>query len=74
MAISKACAAGMLVASSVVALANRAAKRISVNISCRLLLAAPSVPKPTLMPVFNKLGIGAMPLPSFALELGQWAT
>ena len=72
-AMAKACIAGKALASALRPLANKAAKRISLNMSKRLLLAAPSVPKATFTPLANKSTTGAMPLASFKFELGQCA-
>ena len=56
------------------AFASSAAVRISVNRSRRLLLAAPSVPRPTLTPRARSAATGAMPLASFRFDDGQCAT
>ena len=53
--------------------ANRAASRTSSNISRSLLLAGPSVPIPTLHPMSNISGTGAIPLESFRLLEGLCA-
>ncbi|MND01732.1 hypothetical protein D3C83_208400 [compost metagenome] len=52
----------------------RLARRISSNMSKLLLLAAPSVPKETVMPRRSMAGTGAMPLASFKLLPGLWET
>src|SRR5437588_836685 len=70
---SAACA-GIASASRDTALASSAALRISWNRSSRLLLAAPSVPRATLIPAFSSAATGANPLASLRLEDGQWTT
>jgi len=55
-------------------LARSAAVRISWNRSRRLLLAAPSVPMPTLIPRASIAATGARPLASLRLDEGQCAT
>ena len=47
-----------------------AASRISSHISRSLLLAAPSVPKPTFIPALSIFMIGAIPAPVFIFEVG----
>jgi hypothetical protein len=64
----------MALASRATALASRAAVRISVKTSSRLLLAAPSVPRHRFTPAARSASIGAKPLASFRLEDGQCAT
>jgi len=54
-AMRKAVIAGMALASAAIALPSKAAVRISPNISRSLLLAAPSVPKATLIPAARHL-------------------
>ena len=56
------------------ALCNIAAKRTSSSISALLLLAEPSVPKPTTIPLASISGTGAIPLANFKLDCGLWAT
>lgn len=65
--------AGSALASPVSPFASSDAKRISPKRSSRLLLAAPSVPSPTLMPSCRICATGANPLASFRLDVGQWA-
>ena len=73
-AISRAAWAEMAVGSRVTPLLSRAARRISFSIFRALLLAAPSVPRATFMPLSRYFWMGAMPLASLRLELGQWVT
>ncbi len=48
--------------------------RISPKRSRRLFDAALSVPSATLTPLVSSADTGAMPLPSFMFETGQWTT
>ena len=73
-AISSTACAGRAVGSPLVPLASSAACRISANMSSRLLLAAPSVPMPTLTPRRPAAATGAMPLASLRFDDGQCAT
>src|SRR5262249_45381794 len=73
-AMSSAVCAGTAVGSRVESLARNDAWRIASNISRSLLLAAPSVPRPTATPADRYLGIGAAPLASFMLLSGLCAT
>src|SRR5918997_193110 len=50
------------------------ASRISVPSSTASFEAAPSAPRPTGEPARTSRATGAMPAPSLAFELGQWAT
>ena len=70
-AICKATVAETAVASPETALPNKAAVRISPNISKSLLLAAPSVPRATLIPAAMHLATGLKPLANFRLDSGQ---
>ena len=63
-------AAGMTRGSPVLTLCRSAANRIASNMSRSLLLAAPSVPSPTVTPAARYSGTGAMPLASFMLLSG----
>ena len=63
-------AAGTAVGSLVTSFCRNAACRIASNMSRSLLLAAPSVPSPTVMPAARYSGTGAMPLASFMLLSG----
>ena len=50
------------------------ARCISSNIFKLLLLAVPSVPSVTLMPLSIIWRMGAKPLPSFKFDVGLWMT
>ena len=55
-------------------LCSRYATRISSSRLLPSLLALPSTPRPTVTPSFSISGMRAMPLDSFILDMGQWAT
>ena len=65
---------GRVCASPLTAFETSAASRSSSRMSSRLLLAAPSVPMPTLMPAESMSPSRANPLANFRLEAGQCAT
>ena len=65
----------MMVGSHLEFLWTRAVIFIVSNMSSPLLLAAPSVPRPTGTPASHISGTGAVPpLASFMFDTGQWAT
>ena len=70
-AICSACHAGSMLAPPLWPLASSAVKRISSNISSRLLLAAPSVPMPTLMPAFSSETMGAASQAIAQFQIGR---
>ena len=67
---SSACAAGSAVGSWVACLARNDACRMASNMSRSLLLAAPSVPRPSATPAARYFPTGAVPLASFMLLSG----
>ena len=69
-AMSSAVCAGTAVGSCVASFARNDAWRIAPNMSRSLLLAAPSVPRPSAMPAARYLVTGAVPLASFMLLSG----
>jgi hypothetical protein len=73
-AIRSAVAAGMARGSLVTSLCRKAACRAASNMSRSLLLAAPSVPRPTAIPAARIAMTGAVPLASFMLLSGLWET
>ena len=69
-AMAKAWAPPRAVGSPVKPFCSREARRISLSMSSRLLLEAPSVPRATLTPAWSILHTGAKPLANFMLLAG----
>ena len=73
-AISTASRAVKAAASPVVIFCSLSAVSISSNMLKSLLLAGPSVPRPTRRPALRSFGMGATPAAIFMLLCGQWAS